>query len=71
MNNENEFLRMAEVADLMRICRPTLYGWIARGLFPPPLKLGNNVVRYRRSDIDEWIEQHQPQSSEAAKEIEA
>ena len=48
------YLSLPQVLDLIPVARSTLYGWIAKGVFPPPCKLGPRRVGWRRQDIDMW-----------------
>jgi prophage regulatory protein len=34
----------------------TIYDWMAKGLFPRPVKIGARAVAWRQSDIDRWLE---------------
>ena len=52
-------LRIDQVAALIGIAEKTLFNWRADGRGPIGYKLGpNGPVRYRRADIDEWLEQN-------------
>ena len=35
--------------------RSTLYGWIKKGLFPPPIRIGPRRVAWRETEVDAWI----------------
>ena len=48
-------LRMSEVQDRTGLSRSTIRRWVARGLFPQPIKLGENVVGWIEAEIDAWI----------------
>lgn len=50
-----EFLTVQEVADLLKVPKATLYAWRSRGQGPRVAKLGKHL-RYRRSDIDAWVD---------------
>lgn len=52
-----EILTIDEVAAWVRLPRQTLYSMRARGLGPPAAKLGKHL-RYRRSDVERWIQDH-------------
>jgi len=56
---KDEFWRPVEVARVLRISVKTLYNMRARGEGPPAYKLGGRGgrARYRRSDVEAWIEQ--------------
>ena len=38
------------------LSRSKIYAMLNEGLFPPPLRLGPQTVRWRESRIDDWIE---------------
>ena len=50
-------LTTQEVADLLNVRRTTLEAWRSRGGGPKFMKLGR-VVRYRRKDVDQWLEEN-------------
>jgi predicted DNA-binding transcriptional regulator AlpA len=55
----DELLTSAELATLMRVDSNTPALWRLRGRGPKWFKLGDGVsspVRYRRSDVNEWLE---------------
>lgn len=52
----DRLLRRAEVLQMTGIGgTSTLYGWMANGEFPRPVKLGVRRVAWRESDVREWI----------------
>lgn len=50
-----EYLTTAEAAALVGCSERTLQSWRGAGQGPPSVKLGN-LVRYKREDVDAWIE---------------
>lgn len=61
-----EFLSFDEVAELLRISRPTLERYRAAGEFPEPdIKTKGRII-YRRSTIDKWIADNGPNGAGAA-----
>jgi predicted DNA-binding transcriptional regulator AlpA len=40
--------------------RNTIRDWIRTRGFPEPIKLGPNTARWKRSEIDAWIEAQRP-----------
>jgi len=48
-----------QVEKLFQVSRPTLYRWIKQGKFPKQVQLGANMVRWRVSDIEAWIEERE------------
>jgi predicted DNA-binding transcriptional regulator AlpA len=54
--NVSEHLIPQEVAVLLRNSVNTLYKWRKIGRGPAFVKLSDGAIRYRRSDLDEFIE---------------
>jgi len=50
-----DLLRREAAAELLGLKAQTLACWTHRGEGPPYVKLGHSV-RYRRSDLDRWVE---------------
>jgi excisionase family DNA binding protein len=57
-SGEETYLSPAQLARLLNVPRGTVYQWNARGTGPTYIQLGRHV-RYRHSDVTEWLEQHQ------------
>lgn len=49
------FISPAGLAAYLGLPLPTIYTWRHKGDGPPGVKLGRHV-RYRLSDVDQWIE---------------
>ena len=52
-------VRLITMREVMRICalgRSTVYNLMAARQFPQPVKIGRRGVRWRLSDIEEWVE---------------
>jgi excisionase family DNA binding protein len=49
-------LTLQEVADLLQIAPRTVQRMAADGEFPAPIRLGSNRPRWRRADVDAWLE---------------
>lgn len=61
MNNDDatdqsQYLKYAQAAVLLSVKVPTLYSWVSRGLIPH-VRLSPRVVRFRRDDLERWLEQ--------------
>lgn len=56
-SSEGKLLTVADVAELLGIPVATLYAWRYKGEGPKGYKLGRHV-RYRRADVDAWVETH-------------
>ena len=51
------YLDTKQVSELMGISTVTLERWRVDGAGPPYVKLGR-LVKYRRADLDEFMERH-------------
>ena len=49
-------LRMAEVEKQVGLGRSAIYRRMADGTFPEPVALGGGQVRWRQSDIRDWVQ---------------
>jgi len=49
-------LRLPQVKQRTGLSRSTIYLWIQRGDFPPPVNLGDRAVAWTESSIDGWID---------------
>ena len=56
------YLTTSQVAEYLSVPVSTLYQWRHRGLGPRAARVGRHL-RYRRSDVDRWVEQHMSDSS--------
>lgn len=53
--SEKEFLTLADVATMLRVSKPTVSKAVkTQGL--PALRMGERVLRFKRTDVLEWIE---------------
>ena len=46
-----------ETAEYLQVAVGTLRRWRAEGSGPPALRAGR-TVRYRRADVDAWLQRH-------------
>jgi len=70
--NKTRLLDVRAVAERLSVSARAIWKWQASGRLPAPVRLGRSV-RWRSSDIDEWIEQGCPSRSafEAAKAVQS
>ena len=63
-NVDNEFLSPAGLAEYLGVPDGTIYQWRHKGPGPRGIKVGKHV-RYRRSDVEKWLEAQadQPRSA--------
>ena len=50
------FLRRQDVEGLVGLKHSALYRWMKTGDFPRPVRLGARAVRWRQSDVQEWMD---------------
>lgn len=55
-----------QAAELLGLPKGTLAQWRSQRRGPPYIKLEGRLVRYRRSDLEEWLE-HQTIETEVDK----
>ena len=60
MQQTIRLLRIAQVLELIPIRRSTLYRWVEAGRFPAPVRLGENSVAWRESDVSAFIVSLEP-----------
>ena len=48
-----------EVERMVGLSRSTIYDKMRAGTFPLPLKIGAKAVRWRTSEIEEWVNSHE------------
>lgn len=52
---DKEFLSINELARLLGVSRSTVNTWRASEIGPPEFKV-DRAVRFRRSDVDKWVD---------------
>ena len=53
--NQNELMKLDEVAEMLRCSTRHLQTIRKEEGFPKPIKLGQSVVRYLRTDIEHFV----------------
>jgi excisionase family DNA binding protein len=55
----HQLLTVEEVAERLHICKRTVWRWSKAGDMPAPVRLGRSrrVVRWKASEIDNFLEQ--------------
>ena len=56
MSTPNKLIRIREVSNITTLAKSTIWGKVANGAFPKPIKIGANVSVWRESDITAWID---------------
>lgn len=54
-NGPNALLTLAEVCDELRVARSAFNDWRAKKCAPRCVRLPNRQLRFRRSELDDWI----------------
>lgn len=54
-----EIWRKPRVLAVISMGNTWLYGAIAKGEFPAPIRLGTRAVGWRRGDVEAWLESRQ------------
>lgn len=54
MSQSQYYLTRLEVQARYKASRSSIYRWIEQGLFPPPIKLGPRMVRWKSTDLEEF-----------------
>jgi excisionase family DNA binding protein len=66
---DNQFLTVQEVSEYLHVKRATLYAKVESGDLPH-YKVGR-LVRFKREDIDRWMEDHRRDPSDGDKRVKA
>lgn len=48
-------IRLKKVIEVTGLARATMYKYIAEGLFPKPIPLGERCVGWLESEVQDWI----------------
>lgn len=59
-----EFLRLNQVLAWTGLGRSTIYRMVAHANFPPPVKLSQGAVGWRRSDVEAWGQGRKPTTTQ-------
>mgnify|MGYP003114781027 FL=1 len=60
---QKEILTINDLCELLSVTPKTVHGWRYRGIGPTSFKAGKHV-RYKRSDVEAWIEQNTQESTQ-------
>ena len=56
MEKQHEYLKVPEVAQILRIARGRAYEMVATGTIPGAVKIGRSV-RVSRRELERWLEE--------------
>ena len=51
----DRLLTLRDVRDATQLSRSTIYRYVAAERFPAPIRTGPNTVRWRASELDNWL----------------
>jgi excisionase family DNA binding protein len=59
MNHQDpeDLLTLEELAAMLRVSKFTVYDWRSRNYGPPAIRLRGHL-RYRRREVDAWLDAH-------------
>ena len=57
MTVERLLLGPKDVIEMVNLSRSTIYRKVQNGEFPAPLNLGGNARRWRKDQIEAWIDE--------------
>ena len=53
-------VRLSDICKLVGLSRSSIYSRVGEGSFPAPIRLSDHCVRWRREDLDAWVQAPQP-----------
>ena len=53
----NDLMTRPEVEELLGMGRSSIYRLMREGHFPEPIRIGQRAVRWRRSELEAFLEQ--------------
>jgi prophage regulatory protein len=53
---DSALLRLPTVMALVALSKTSIYGLVARGEFPPPIRRGKRCTRWRASSVIAWLQ---------------
>ena len=61
---DQDIIGYREASDLLGVPKGTVHCWVSRRLLPH-LRLGKRLVRFRRAELQAWLDSHQVPAKEA------
>lgn len=49
-------IRIKDVCEFVGVSQATIYGWVANGRFPAPVRVGSHAVRWSVDELEAWRE---------------
>ena len=66
VDEQTQLLRRGEVEKMVGLGRSAIYNAMRKGQFPTPIKIGVGSVRWKMSDLRQYIDGCERASGEAA-----
>jgi excisionase family DNA binding protein len=63
------WLTVDQASSYLNVARATLYKWVYEGMVPYHKLPGSSLVRFRASELDEWVLRGRSGSSTAVNEV--
>jgi predicted DNA-binding transcriptional regulator AlpA len=63
LSEEQRYVSVRYAARRFGVSVPSIWKWARTGKFPKPLKFGQNISRWRISDLDAWEAGQRTQTS--------
>ncbi len=54
---DSPLMTVQDVAGLFSVHERTVFVWIANGRLPPPLRISQRILRWKREDVMKLLEQ--------------
>lgn len=54
--SDDRLLKVSELAKFLGVAPSTIYRWLDCGKLPQPFEIGEAAVRWRLSEIEQWLE---------------
>lgn len=58
-NSEVEYLSVADITKNFGFASTTIWRWTKENRFPQPLRIGKRWTRWRKSDVEDFINRNQ------------
>ena len=56
-HSEDRLLKVSELAKFLGVAPSTIYRWLDSGKLPQPYEICDAAVRWRMSEINQWLEE--------------
>lgn len=56
-HSDDRLLKVSELAKYLGVAPSTIYRWLESNKLIQPYKLGDNAIRWKKSEIDAWLEE--------------